>query len=159
MNKRLWPLLLALTLLLTACGGGEDNAPAPAETTAAAADAAPVADVVQMDIAGLSDTMAYAQMFNVINSPKEYVGTSVRVKGTYVPIPGPTREGLYYHFLVVADITACCEVGVEFFLEDHRYPEDYPAQYAQVELTGVFDLATVSGQQYICLKVDEMKVL
>ena len=42
MNKRLWPLLLALTLLLTACGGGEDNAPAPAETTAAAADAAPL---------------------------------------------------------------------------------------------------------------------
>lgn len=150
MKKSLLLMLLMLTLFLGAC--------APAEKTAAQS-APPESDVVQMDFAGLSDTMAYAQMFNVVNNPKEYVGTTVRVKGTYVPIPDPTREGLVYHFLVVADVAGCCEVGVEFFLEGYRYPDDFPPEYSEVELTGVFKMATVSGQEYISLKADSMTVL
>jgi hypothetical protein len=149
-------LMLGLALFLSACGAGDK----PAATQAPEAEApAPTSDVVQMDFSGLNDTMAYAQMFNVVNNPKEYVGTTVKIKGTYVPIPDPTREGLTYHFLVVADITACCEIGVEFFLDGYRYPQDYPTQFSQVELTGRFEMASVGGQEHISLKADSMKVL
>ena len=158
MKKSLIFLLLAFTLVLSACGS--DSKPAATATPAPSAEAVqPTSDVVQMDFAGLNNTMAYAQMFNVVNNPKEYVGTTVRVKGTYVPIPDPTREGLVYNFLVVADITACCEIGVEFFLDGYRYPADFPPEYSEVELTGVFEMATVSGQQHISLKANSMTVL
>lgn len=155
--KRLLPLMiLALALLLGACGGGEKSAPGAA---AAAQTARPAPNAVQMDIAGLSTTMAYGQMFSIVNNPGEYVGTSARVKGSYVPLADPAREGLYYHFLVVADITACCEIGVEFFLDGHQYPDDYPPSGAQVELTGVFRMCSVARQEHICLKADSMRVL
>ena len=158
MKKSLILMLLALTVLLGACASG--GAPAATGAPAQSPEATePASDVVQMDFAGLNSTMAYAQMFNVVNNPKDYVGTTVRVNGTYVPIPDPAREGLYYHFLVVADITACCEIGVEFFLDGYRYPDDYPPGYSEVELTGRFEMASVSGQEHISLKADRMTVV
>lgn len=159
MRRSLILLLLGLTFVLGACGQGNQPAAAPGPSPEAAAAAAPAGDVVQMDFSGLNNTMAYAQMFNVVNSPQEYVGTTVRITGTYVPIPDPTREGLVYHFLVVADITACCEIGVEFFLDGYRYPDDFPSEYSKIELTGVFKMCSVSGQEHICLQAKTMKVV
>lgn len=46
------------------------------------------------------------------------------------------------------------------FLDGYRYPEDYPQEYAQVELEGVFDMADISGHEYICLRrAEKIKVL
>lgn len=145
-------LLLVSLLLLSACSG-DKKAPAQQET------APPDADMIQVDISRLSETMAYAQMFTIVTKPAEYVGQTTRVKGTYVPIQDPTREGLYYHFLVVADMQACCEIGVEFFLEGHRYPDDYPPQYSTIEVEGKFEMCSVAGQEHICLKATKMKTL
>lgn len=156
--RKIWLMLLLaalLVLLLSGCGsGGADKTPEPAQTAASAEPA-----VIEVDIARLNDTMAYAQMYTIVNNPQEYVGKTAKLKGSYVPIQDPTREGLYYHFLVVSDITACCEIGVEFFLDGYRYPEDYPQEYAKVELEGVFEMCTVSGQEYICLKAAKMMLL
>lgn len=112
-----------------------------------------------MDLTRLSETMAYAQMFGIVHNPKKYLGKTARIQDTYVPLPDPANEGTYYHFLVVADITGCCEIGIEFFLESDRCPEDYPPEQAQIELEGVFDMANASGNEYICLRAEKLAVL
>jgi hypothetical protein len=140
--------LLFLAAVLASCSVRE--APTAASLT-------PVA--IQMDLSRLSDTMAYARMFEIVHDPGEYLGKTARIQGTYVPVPDPAREGLYYHFLLVADITGCCEIGIEFFLDGRRYPEDYPPEYARIELEGVFDMATVSGNRHICLKAEKIRVI
>ncbi len=67
-----------------------------------------------MDISRLSETMAYAQMFTIVTKPAEN-GPNHPRQGHLVSPSRPHPEGLYYHFLVVADMQACCEIGVEFF--------------------------------------------
>jgi len=42
---------------------------------------------------------------------------------------------------------------------EHAYPEDYPKQDAQVELTGVFSSYQEDGKTYYCLKTDAITVV
>lgn len=124
--------------------------PARAET------AAPV-DMV--DLTKLSTTMVYAEVYNMLASPKSYVGRTIRMRGPYsVSFYEPT--GLNYHFVIVEDAAACCQQGLEFeWIGEHSYPEDYPEPGAHIEVTGVFEGYEELGQTYYHIVAQEMTVV
>ena len=55
-----------------------------------------------------------------------------------------------YHFACfVSDAAACCRQGIEFILEgDNVYPEDYPAEGAEITIQGVFGTYEEDGGTY-----------
>lgn len=95
---------------------------------------------VDVDLPSLSATMTYAEVYNMMVYPDDYIGKTVKMYGIY----GEYFEestGITYHAIVIMDATACCAQGLEFVLaaEDAVYPDDYPVVGEYATVVGVFD--------------------
>ncbi|MEA4921022.1 MAG: hypothetical protein VB078_08895 [Clostridiaceae bacterium] len=118
------------------------------------ADGAPDVDLTQM-----SATMIYAEVYNMLVSPDEYIGKTIRMQGQYYASYDETTKR-YYHFVIISDATACCSQGMEFTLNgDYTYPDDYPANDTVIEVTGVFGLYEELGATYCHLTADGITVI
>ncbi len=99
---------------------------------------------VDIDLTQMSSTLVYAQVYDLLVNTDAYVGQTIRMSGTYNSFDYElTGESL--HFVVIADATACCAQGLEFYL-----PED--AEYAnngdEVEVVGtITKLQEVRGDE------------
>lgn len=104
---------------------------------------------VDLDMSVLSDTMAYAQAQIVSQSPQDYIGKVIKVKGKFGVSVGSAQN--YYACLVGTDST-CCYVPIEFlWAGDHSYPADYPEQGADITVTGTFGTYKEGENEYIQL--------
>lgn len=117
-----------------------------------------IGELIHWDLSLMSTTMAYAQMYAMLMSPEEYVGQTVRVKGQYYPLMDDQGVTLF-HGVIVSDIAACCEVGLEFILTGNPPPSAYPTPMSVVEMTGLFDLCNEDGQKIAVLRINELKVI
>ena len=61
-------MTLLLCVLLTACGGGGKTDDAPG---------------VDVDLTKLSSTMVYSEVYNMVNTPEDYTGKTVRMTGSF----------------------------------------------------------------------------
>ncbi len=135
-------IILAFLLILSACGASD----------AGQAFDASAADV---DLTSLSSTMVYAEVYNMLCAPEEYMGKTVRMTGAFAIYEGDERN---YYACIIADATACCSQGIEFVLEgDYSYPEDYPELGTTITVTGVFDTYYEGQYQYVQLIHAEME--
>lgn len=136
--KRLLPLLLLAALLLAGCGEDSEVSQMqalPQEKSVSSAEPG----AVDLDLTALSSTMVYAEVYNMMCTPEQYLGKTVRMSGTYSEFQEPSTGQRYYTCLI-ADATACCSQGMEFVLtEDYAYPADYPKPDSQITVTGVFE--------------------
>ena len=168
--------VIVLLMMLSACGGGQTagnkavssnassveqvmeaavtGAAAPADTAvltdsdapAAPDDSGPAADV---DLTLLSSTMVYSEVSQMLYSPDEYMGKTVKMSGAFAIYEGDTRN---YYACIISDATACCANGIEFdWAGDHTYPEDYPELGSEITVTGTFDMYEEDGYMYIQL--------
>ena len=169
--KRLLILLLVFSIVVTLCACSSDNAAQrnsggsktvqdvlnQGEATEAPADAAaqsknsisaPSTDV-DIDLTALSSTMVYSEVLNMLQSPDEYMGKSVRMTGSFAVAEG---DGRMYYACIIKDATACCSNGIEFLWDgDHSYPEDYPKQGSDITVVGTFDKYYEGTSMYIQL--------
>ena len=114
-----------LIILMTACEKGEVS-PGNTEGT-------------DVDLTALSATMVYSEVYNMMMSPMDYVGKTVKMSGTFTTFINE-EDGRYIFGCVITDATACCAQGIEFELtDDYRYPEDYPKDGDTICVTGTFD--------------------
>ncbi|MCD7845811.1 MAG: hypothetical protein LUG57_08185 [Oscillospiraceae bacterium] len=135
--KKLTILLAALLLLwaVSACGAGD---------TASAGTSS-----LDVDLTALSSTMVYAEVYNMMYTPDDYMGKTVRMTGTFAVYEG---EGRNYYACIVADAAACCSQGIEFVLDgDYSYPEDYPALGSTITVSDVFDTYYEGEYMYVQL--------
>ena len=169
MKKLFCVFLIALTLCsLAACGNHNDrdaavsnstNDPAPGPSTSqvqpteeesqgATSDPVQSADGIDVDLTKLSSTMVYSEVYNMMISPDNYIGKTVKMNGAFAYYEDP--ETKKQHFAcIIADATACCSQGLEFILTgDHTYPNDYPELGSEITVTGTFEVYTESGFQY-----------
>lgn len=171
MKRCLFALLsLWLALCLAACGstGGAvaepqntlspqtitaDTAPTPTKTPPPTPTVAPSAlDAADVDLTLLSSTMVYAEVYNMMVAPEEYIGKRVRMTGAFSVFTDEATGKLYFS-CIIADATACCSQGLEFVLLDVRvYPDEYPAVGESITVTGIFDVYDEDGYAYIQLK-------
>ena len=136
MKRILCALLAAIGLLsLTGCGG-------------TAVSTGPEADSVDVDLTTLSSTMVYSEVFNMLSTPEDYLGKSVRMRGAFSVYHDEVTDH-YYFACLIADATACCQQGFEFLWEgEHAYPDDYPPLGTEITVTGVFDTYTEGTYTY-----------
>ena len=111
-----------------------------------------------VDLSVLSGTMVYAEVYRIMSAPSDYVGKTIKIKGTYnASYYSPTQK--YYSYVLVADATACCAQGFEFEWTGKSYPEDYPENGETIEVVGVFGSYNELGLTYYLLTVDSLKIL
>lgn len=169
-------IILALTLcvlMLTACGSGETaaskasstNTPTvadvlnaenakPEEKTGLIADQLPEAsadDDVDLDLTQMNANMVYAEVNNIMVSPEDYVGKTVRMGGPCYSVYVDETKQTYYA-VIIQDATACCSQGLEYVLADDSL---YPKDDTEVVVTGTFETYEELGTLY-CHLVDAM---
>lgn len=142
--KRISSLLLSLCILTAFCGCGQKNKPSGA---------------IDVDLTVLSSTMVYAEIYNMMTEPDPYIGRMVKMRGQYyASFYEETQQ--YYHYVVVMDAAACCQQGIEFIWDGaHTYPDDYPADGTEVEITGVFGSYEELGIVYYYLLVKDIIIV
>lgn len=150
--------LALLVLCLAGCGGKT----APKPQTAAADEVQEVQEIperetdflkpkaapseVDLDLTLMGSDMVFATIYQMMNDPASYAGKTVRLRGTYYAAPAENSDK-YYHCVIIQDAAACCAQGMEFIWEDgsHKYPEEYPEEGAEIEVTGVFETYQEEG--------------
>ena len=104
-----------------------------------AASCTPVKSDVDVDLSKMSATAVYSEVYNMLVTPEDYVGKTVRMRGAFQSYYSPDA-GRVYCYCVIPDATACCEQGIEFVLAgDPVYPDDYPEEGETITVKGVFD--------------------
>lgn len=110
-----------------------------AEKAATTTDAEASGDV-DIDLTTMSSDMIYSTVYQLMMDPQSYVGMKIKIMGNYYSQwLEDTQQN--YHFVIIQDATACCKQGMEFVWEDgsHVYPDEYPAENAEVEVIGTFE--------------------
>ncbi len=148
--KKIISLLLCMGLLLSmaGCGGSSQNA-SNSSNNAAQEDPA---NKIDHDLSGMSGTVVFAQVSNMLTNAGDYIGKTVRIKGNFA-VYQDTNTGQLYFACVIPDATACCEQGFEFVLSEQRtYPQEYPEIGTQITVTGIFSTYQEGQFTYVTLK-------
>ena len=157
--KKLVCLIAALILAASLCACTEsDKKPVPeiaAQTdkiteTAAVTERETVdLSDADIDLTSMNSTMVYSQVYDMLVSPDDYLGKTVKMNGAFSIYQTTERN---YYACIIKDATACCQQGIEFVLDGkHDYPSDYPALGTDITITGVFDTYFEGDQQYVQL--------
>ena len=95
---------------------------------------------VDIDLTAMSSDMVYSTVYQLMADAESYVGKKIKLRGNYYAAWDENTK-LYYHYAIIQDATACCQQGMEFVWGDgsHVYPDEYPEEYAEVEVVGVFE--------------------
>ena len=152
LNTRLVLLLTAAfcCLLLVSCGKGKEEPSRPAAPMAGE-EASPAVDA-DVDLTGMSSTMVYSEVFNMVSAPEDYIGKKIRMSGMF-NVYRDAESDRYYFACLILDATACCAQGIEFELAgEKRYPEDYPEKGEMITVAGTFDTYEENGYTYFTLR-------
>ena len=158
--KKYLSILLALCLLCVFAGCAEKEAPADEKNSKAASQTKAKPAIPDfIDLTKLSSTLLYAEVYNIMNSPGDYIGKTIKISGAYsAQYYEPTDK--VYHAVLIADAAACCSSGIEFaWSGEHSYPDDYPEVGSKIEVTGVFGSYEELGQTYYFLTTDGITAL
>ena len=128
-------MILCLAIGLAACGEKRDSA---AKTTR----------TVDVDLTSMSSTLVYAEVFNMLNTPDDYRGKTVRMNGLCMYYHDDDTGADYYTCLV-QDALACCQSGIEFELTDGQ---KYPKEADEITVTGTFDTYMEGEYMYCTLR-------
>jgi hypothetical protein len=141
-------IIIAALCLISGCSGSVN-----------AVDVSEDADEVDIDFTELTSNLVYAEIYNIMQRPGDYMGQTFKLTGPYYAdyydVTGQT-----YHFVLIMDALACCQQGLEFrWNGSHRFPEDYPGEMEDIALTGTWDSYDEDGRTYYYLQVDDVETL
>lgn len=109
-------------------------------------------DEIDVDLTTLSSTMVYSEVYNMMVSPKDYVGKTVKMNGSFSTYYDEITDA-YYFACIIQDATACCAQGIEFVLAgNYSYPNDYPEEDSEICVIGVFDTYKEGDCTYCTLR-------
>ena len=108
--------------------------------------------VADVDLTVMSSIMVYSEVSNMVISPKDYIGKTVKMKGQFAFFQDEIA-GVFSCACVIMDATACCAQGIEFELtDDYTFPKDYPEKGAEICVYGTFDTYTADGMTFCILR-------
>ncbi|HHU03176.1 MAG TPA: hypothetical protein GXZ91_08635 [Christensenellaceae bacterium] len=111
---------------------------------------------IQHDLSRLSSTMAYAQLYDMLCNPEQYVGSAVKLKGPYMPYQ--SEDGEIMHFILVFDMQGCCELSLEM-LPTRGANIEYPEMNTEIEVEGLFDICNDNGLRFVALRINRINVV
>ena len=114
---------------------------------------------VDIDLTVLSTTVLSAELMNIIVNSEDYLGKTIRVRGTYYYL-FYEQTGKYYHYVITKEGDECCQEGIEFMLSGEPvFPDDFPLVKTPIEVEGVFSLYEELDRRYYYLAVDDIFLL
>ena len=138
------------------------SAPEEEETENPAADLQPdsqeaPAVSVDVDLTTLSSTMVYAEVFNMMMSPDDYIGKTIRMTGIFTVYQDPETNQVYCG-VIVEYATACCAQGFDLVMpEDLSYPQDYPDPESEITVVGTLQAdRTLEEHGIIFLRLEDV---
>lgn len=106
---------------------------------------------VDVDLTVLSATLIYSEVFNMVTTPADYEGKTVKMEGTCNMYQDPDT-GKKYYACIVQDATQCCSQGLEFVLDENTYTEDdYPKVGDDITIKGTFTTYQENGNTYLTM--------
>ena len=141
-NNKYW-LIAAMIAILIALSGCQSEA---AETGGI------------IDLTVLSGDALHDIMDEIMLNPEAHLGEVIRVRGLYQPVFWDVT-GQYYHYILIDDPDTCCVMSFEFILSGNpTFPDDFPAEDAEIEIIGVFSSYEELERTFFYLAVDEIIV-
>lgn len=111
---------------------------------------------VDYDLTEFSSTMVYSQLYNMLMTPDEYLGKTIKMSGTFDIFDDP-KTGKTYYGCIVTDTAGCCSQGLEFATSENiDNPEDLPKMGDKITVQGVLDSYEEDGLTYYRLKESEI---
>lgn len=105
-------------------------------------------DGIDVDLTKLSSTMVYSEVYNMLYTPDDYIGKTVKMKGAFAYYEDPETKEQYFA-CIIADAMACCSQGLDFIpTDEYTYPDDYPELNAEITVTGAFEIYEKNGIKY-----------
>ena len=96
--------------------------------------------------------MVYSEVYNMMNTPEDYVGKTVKMIGMSATYHDQDTDN-YYCACVIADATACCSQGIEYVLPEGQ---EYPKEKVLITVTGTFDTYQEGEYTYCTLRDAEL---
>jgi len=116
-----------------------------------------VTNIVDMDLTGISNTVAYAAIVNIMQNPENYLGQTIKASGIYNAFYYEPFDR-YLHFMVVEGPGGCCPQVFKFIYGRDTSLDDYPTENAMIEVVGVFSSYEEMGRLIYYLAVDTLIV-
>ena len=130
---------------------GTDSSPRTEAPTAPQKGAASNGLLIDIDLTAMSASMVYAQVYDMLTHPEEYLGKTVKMAGQFAVYQGDTRN---YYACVIADATACCAQGIEFLPASAlTYPDEFPSLDTYITVIGTFDTYREENYEF-CQLID-----
>ncbi len=97
----------------------------------------------ETDLTVLDTQMAYVQLSNMMLSPEDYEGKTVKLQGRFAHAAEQDREFFVCYLL---DATACCSQSLEFETDGtYDFPEAYPPEQSEITVFGTFNVYEYNG--------------
>jgi hypothetical protein len=130
--------------------GVDEGAPKPSETKKIKSSKSK--NGIDVDLTNKSANMVYAEVYNMMVSPEDYVGKTIKMKGTFAQFHDETTDK-YYFACIIKDAMACCSQGIEFVLnKKYKFPKDYPKEGDKICVVGVFETYKEGRETFCTLK-------
>ena len=112
--------------------------------------------IVDYDLSNMNANMIFAEIFNLVLMPDEYIGRTFRMKGNFAVYVNETSGNKYFS-IIIPDATQCCQQGIDIIcLGDMKYPEDFPKIGSEIMVTGQFNsITTDEGLSFNYLVMSE----
>ncbi len=109
---------------------------------------------VDIDLTAMGSDMVYATVYQMVyESPQDYVGKKIKMRGAYTTA-NSTMNDLIYHYVIIKDAAACCSQGLEFVWGDGSHADsEYPELGTEVEVIGVYETYTEEGDPYLYSRI------
>lgn len=156
MKKQTLLLFFALCgslFLFAACG---ESAESKTPTTLSLSGVSESASEVDVDLTQISETVRFAEIYNMILDPESYEGKTVRMSGQFREFPY-LENGSSYYAVVVQDAGACCIQGLEVVL-DEGSTVSYPENNSMVTVDGVFETYQSNSVVFCRLRVQDFQI-
>lgn len=152
--KKYFILLLILVTVITSCSDKNTSDVASSDNIDLIST-----EGIDVDLTLLSSIMVYSEVYNMVFKPDDYLGKVIKINGIYYSSYYEETD-LYYHFVIIDDATACCQSGIEFIWSgEQKFPDDYPADGAEIEIVGVYGSYDELDYTYFYLAVDDIVVI
>lgn len=104
-----------------------------------------------IDITKLTNTLAFAQVSNMMYPYHSYLGKTIKIKGQYYGQSSPDNSN-FYHFVLLIDDTNCCQGVLEFRLPDGV---SYPTIGSEIMIYGEYITDTDETGEYPIIEVTD----
>ena len=112
---------------------------------------------VDVDLTVMNSNMVYAEVYNMMMYPEDYIGKAIKIRGFYNVYEDEVNKQTYYS-CIIQDATACCAQGIEFVPEDlQAFCENGYQQGDEVTVSGVFDVYPDGEYMYAVLTGAEIQ--